>query len=89
MNFQSDFGEYFNNVPFDVRLFENAEIKPDFQNRCIEPIDFAYAITVHKAQGSQYNSVLVYEEHLGDSRAHAKWLYTAITRAVNSLIIVQ
>lgn len=43
--------------------------------RCL---DFGYALTCHKCQGSQYDSVLVWEERQADAR----WKYTACTRAV-------
>ena len=53
--------------------------------------DYAYAITCHKAQGSEYNKVLVFEEFMkGDNQeSHARWLYTAATRAKSKLIIVK
>ncbi len=52
--------------------------------------DFGYALTVHKAQGSQSESVLVFEERFprmtdDDWR---RWLYTAVTRATTNLTIV-
>lgn len=50
--------------------------------------DLAYAVTVHKSQGSQWNSVFVFEEVV-NSKHHAKWLYTAVTRAINKIIIVK
>ncbi len=53
--------------------------------------DYAYAITCHKAQGSEYNKVLVFEEYMkGDNKeSHSRWLYTAATRAIDKLIIVK
>lgn len=52
--------------------------------------DFGYALTVHKAQGSQAESVLVFEERFprmtdDDWR---RWLYTAVTRATTKLTVV-
>lgn len=55
------------------------------------PMEFAfgYAITCHKAQGSQFNKVLVVEESFPfDKEEHARWLYTACTRAVDKLVLV-
>lgn len=55
------------------------------------PMEFAYgyAITCHKAQGSSYNKVLVVEESFPfDTIEHARWLYTACTRAVDKLVLV-
>lgn len=56
------------------------------------PKDFlyAYAITVHKAQGSEWDKVLVYEENFPFNRTeHARWLYTAATRAADKLVILR
>lgn len=47
--------------------------------------DYGYAITAHKAQGSEWDSVMVYEEVVG-SWDYSKWTYTAATRAAEKLI---
>ena len=53
--------------------------------------DFAYAITCHKAQGSQWNSVMVNDDGFGRGRPGLRkcWLYTAITRAVDQITLVR
>jgi exodeoxyribonuclease-5 len=52
--------------------------------------DFGYALTVHKAQGSQSQSVLVFEERFAKSSEEdwRRWLYTAVTRAELELTVV-
>lgn len=56
--------------------------------------DFGYAITCHKAQGSQWPRVLIFEEGVFNwnkndaQERRAEWLYTAITRAVNKFTMV-
>jgi exodeoxyribonuclease V len=52
--------------------------------------DFAYALTVHKAQGSQASKVIVFEERFKQMSDEdwRRWLYTAITRAEEELIII-
>ncbi|MFA6814315.1 MAG: AAA family ATPase [Patescibacteria group bacterium] len=52
--------------------------------------DFAYALTVHKAQGSQAKRVIVFEERFKqmDDEGWRRWLYTAVTRAEEELIII-
>jgi exodeoxyribonuclease-5 len=52
--------------------------------------DFGYALTVHKAQGSQAERVLVFEERFprSDDEEWRRWLYTAVTRAVTELTII-
>lgn len=52
--------------------------------------DYGYALTVHKAQGSQAGKVLLFEErnrHMSDEDWR-RWLYTGITRAEEQLTIV-
>jgi exodeoxyribonuclease-5 len=52
--------------------------------------DFGYALTVHKAQGSQARAALVFEERFArsDEADWRRWLYTAVTRAQLELTIV-
>jgi len=52
-----------------------------------QPFDFAYALSVHKAQGSQWDSVLVIDESYVFKEDRAKHLYTAITRAAERVIV--
>ena len=57
-----------------------------------EPIcrfEFAYAITCHKAQGSEFDFVIVFDESFAFGDERHKWLYTAITRAKDKLLIVR
>ncbi|MDA1316760.1 MAG: ATP-dependent RecD-like DNA helicase [bacterium] len=51
--------------------------------------DFGYALTVHKAQGSQAKRVILFEERFAKMNDYdwKRWLYTAITRAEEDLII--
>ena len=52
--------------------------------------DYAYAITCHKSQGSEWDKVLVLEEQFPfDREEHARWLYTACTRASEKLVLVR
>jgi exodeoxyribonuclease-5 len=53
-----------------------------------EQFDFGYAVTCHKAQGSQYPSVVLVDEPLGDAKDRNRWRYTGITRAEHTLIMV-
>lgn len=58
----------------------------------IVPKEFAYgyAITCHKAQGSEWDKVLVLEESFPfDKKEHARWLYTACTRASEKLLLAR
>lgn len=56
------------------------------------PFDFsyAYAITCHKAQGSEWDKVLVFEEGFPyNVEEHKRWLYTAITRAKEKVVAIR
>lgn len=52
--------------------------------------DYGYAITVHKAQGSQARRVILFEERFPrmDESMWRRWLYTAVTRAAEELLII-
>lgn len=51
---------------------------------------YAYAITTHKAQGSEWSNVVILEEKFPfDKKEHARWLYTACTRASKKLVLVR
>lgn len=86
LSFVNEDGEVFSNILFEPTSF--LVEKPEINKKEFEYFDYGYAITVHKSQGSQYSNPIVYEEWLGDPTFHAKWLYTAITRAADKLIIV-
>ena len=51
--------------------------------------DYGYAMTVHKAQGSQFDRVLLVLERSrhADDEHHRRWLYTAVTRAAERLVV--
>ena len=50
--------------------------------------DFGYALTVHKAQGSQWSNVCVFDESFVFRDDARRWLYTAVTRAADHLTLV-
>lgn len=47
----------------------------------VQFMDYGYAITAHKSQGSEWNRVLVFDESSFFGGIERRWLYTAITRA--------
>ena len=52
-------------------------------------LDFGYVLSVHKAQGSGWNKVMIYEDGFGrDEETKRRWLYTAITRAKKEVLMV-
>jgi exodeoxyribonuclease-5 len=71
-------------------FFEGAEGDLTYQaRRESDEFDYGYALTVHKAQGSQWDEVMLFDES-GAFREHrARWLYTGVTRAAKRLTIVR
>lgn len=58
------------------------------QRRNSDEFDYGYALTVHKAQGSQWDDVVLFDES-GAFREHrTRWLYTAVTRAAERITVV-
>lgn len=51
---------------------------------------YGYCLTTHAAQGSEWDNVLVIEERFPfDEEEHARWLYTAVTRAAHRLVLIR
>jgi exodeoxyribonuclease-5 len=66
--------------------FDANTLSPIRISRDLTYWDYAYAVTAHKAQGSQWGSVCVIEE-VASQWSYARWVYTAITRAEEGLIL--
>tara|TARA_R110000737_G_scaffold47134_7_gene67084 strand:+ start:4848 stop:6035 length:1188 start_codon:yes stop_codon:yes gene_type:complete len=61
-----------------------------YEVRSKQCFDFAYAMTVHKSQGSQFDRVcLIDEAHKFPAHTRRAWRYTAVTRASKELTIIQ
>lgn len=69
--------------------FRGEEI-PYFEVREACCFDFAYAITTHKAQGSEWPRVVVIDEaHKFPASSRRAWRYTAVTRAADEVAIIR
>jgi len=53
-----------------------------------DEFDFGYVLTVHKAQGSQWDDVVLFDESGAFSDNRERWLYTGVTRAAKRLTVV-
>ncbi len=53
-----------------------------------DEFDYGFALTVHKAQGSQWDRVVLFDESFAFREHRDRWLYTAITRAAQSVVVV-
>ena len=78
-------GEYDDHV-----LFNPNRNRHEWQaRRGLIETSWGYAITCHKAQGSSFGTVIVFDEGFGRSAEdYNRWLYTAITRAERGLLIL-
>lgn len=72
-------------LPFGDPKFQASSVR----DRHVALFDYGYALTCHKAQGSQAEKVLVIEEGwpAPGTDERSRWLYTAVTRAERSLTI--
>jgi exodeoxyribonuclease-5 len=68
-------------------IFEYEKMPP-WQIRNL--FDWGYCLTVHKSQGSEAKSVVVIEERVGrmSNEDWSRWLYTAVTRAREKLLVI-
>ena len=70
--------------------YKLGKLKPKIGDIVPREFAFAYAITGHKAQGSEWPNLVVLEEKFPfDSEEHKKWLYTCCTRASQKLVLVR
>ncbi|MCR5859459.1 ATP-dependent RecD-like DNA helicase [Mesorhizobium sp. J428] len=70
--------------------FESPEEEiPWQQKKRFDDFDYGYALTVHKAQGSQWDNVVLFDESWAFKETRQRWLYTAITRAAKRLTVVR
>lgn len=67
-----------------VAVFDGSEQR--LSGRDLEDLDHAYAITIHKAQGSGFGTVVV--PIVGSKLLDRSLIYTAITRAIERVVLV-
>ena len=60
----------------------------DYENSMLEELELAYAITVHKSQGSEYPVVIMPMYYCAPMLMTRNLFYTAITRASKMVILV-
>ena len=101
-NFISDSDSTFENLDMDKNMIMTGEKSIDWKTaykisrnplfKGLIPLEFTYGyvITCHKSQGSEWDKVLVVEESFPFAKEeHARWLYTACTRASEKLVLVR
>ena len=101
-DFTTDVDEHFGEISMDPKIMLGGESELEWRDKYrlgqlknrigdVIPKEFTYgyAITCHKAQGSEWDKVLVIEEKFPFQKIdHARWLYTAATRAAEKLVII-
>lgn len=100
-NFISETGEDYGSLSMDKKYMVGGENaldwktayrignSKDYADLLPKEFTYAYAITTHKAQGSEWDKVLVMEEAFPFGEDHIRWLYTAATRSREKLVIIK
>lgn len=104
--YDDDKDQYLIDVDFDgIKLedmpFHDFHCRANYNDKLVDiewrlktklrEIDYAYAITVHKSQGSEWESVILADDSMNkkDTDFRRRWVYTAVTRAKNRLVWIK
>lgn len=79
-----DVGNSWKSIPSYVSQYGNDSMVDKIKAIDVLLFDFGYAFTCHKAQGSEWDRVCVFEEIIG-KWDRKRWAYTAVTRASSYL----
>jgi len=82
---KDELGNELKDIKMLRKQFGVNKIEDQRSSREVSLWDYAYAITCHKAQGSQWDKVVVIEEVVSDWNIQ-RWAYTAVTRAAKELV---
>ena len=93
MDFRPDFTKsVFRNIEFDYKHMYAVPGQETVDNNFgffYDKMEYAYAITCHSSQGSQYGKVMyMHEDFMRDPEDRKKLIYTALSRAIESVIVV-
>lgn len=95
--FENETGEVFDKTRMNIDYQMLTQHEPRVNNdnwkqfyKVQKPLlfDYAYTITAHKSQGSQWDKVLVFSEVMGTKEEYYRWLYTSITRSISKCVVV-
>ena len=70
-------------------IFRGDELGQWDHDNEIQEFDYGYVLTAHKAQGSAWPRVMVFDESAVFGTNWRRWLYTAITRASEKVVVVR
>jgi ATP-dependent exoDNAse (exonuclease V) alpha subunit len=93
-DFKTD-DDAFYDLSMDYQLFTDGKPLVNQDNWKMYPkeirpheFDYAYAITCHKAQGSEFGKVVLFNEPIGkDIEMRQRWLYTGLTRSSEKIVV--
>ncbi len=88
LDIKTELGATVEGIPMDWSNYDPAlsKIINEYERRSLVQSNYGYAITAHRAQGSEYNKVLLFPERIHGVN-FKRWLYTAVTRASEFLLI--
>ena len=91
IDFRPDFMDNeFEDLKIDCKyIISDYDSRKNYGLTKFEKFEYAYCITTHISQGSQYNRVLFIDEPFADKETTKKLRYTAITRAIDNITIVR
>jgi exodeoxyribonuclease V alpha subunit len=69
-------------------VFQRGDAIRDFAPAELDQLDTAFAMTVHKSQGSEYDTVVLVHPPSASPLISRELLYTAVTRAKHRLVVV-
>ena len=78
----------YEDIPSRRKRMEKVKINPYFNALQVK---FSYALTCHKTQGGQWDTVFIDQGYLNEKMMnldYLRWLYTALTRATKKLYLV-
>jgi len=73
------------------RFFDGKEdeFKDWNERRVFDEFTYGYCVTTHKAQGSQWDNVYLFDESFVFREDAARWLYTGVTRAAERITVAR
>lgn len=86
MDFEYD-GTIIPSIWYDHRQFGQEKPEIEHGRDAPNPFDYAYCITAHKAQGDEWENVMVIEQKC-KNWDHKRWAYTSASRAKEKLVWV-
>lgn len=88
--FNGDIGyiERINSYPKKSIIINFSSHKVEYEQNDFDKFNLAYAVSIHKSQGSEYDNVVVIISNSHKRMFYNKLIYTACTRAKKNLIII-